>query len=139
MKKTILVLFAVIVMAASALHAQSMLVRATIPFDFVVGHSALHAGEYTIHPISGDRGAVLLRSADLKNSIVISPSTYTSGATKANSQLVFKVIGGRYYLWQIWTAGYDTGRELSIEPQHNETAHASPTQTVALKVVLAKP
>jgi hypothetical protein len=136
-KKQLLIVFATLFLTAGALHAQSVTVKASIPFDFVVGDSALHAGTYTIRPINGG-STMMLRSADVnEKAILMAPCTCAYSA-RHEDELVFKVIGGRYFLWQIWTAGYDTGRELSIDSRDTEVADAGPVQTVVIKAVSAK-
>ena len=137
--KKLMLLFASLVMAASTVHAQSVTVKASVPFDFVVGNSTLHAGTYTLRPINGG-SPMLLRSADFKDEIIATPCTCASDKSRQNeSVLVFKVIGDRYYLWQIWTAGYGAGRELSIHPRASELerANAAPVRTVVIKTVSA--
>ena len=134
MKKTSLMFFASLFMAASAVHAQSLPLKADIPFDFVVGNSVLHAGKYTIRPMDGDGRVTLLRSVDLKHSSLITACPCASRSSEHDSELVFKVIGDRYYLWQIWTADYQAGRELSIIPRRTEAAKTAPAQAVAVKV-----
>ncbi len=138
MKKKMLMLFASLFLAASGLHAQSVSAQADIPFDFVVGNSTLHAGTYTIVPMNTGGSVIQMRSADLKDAVVITPCICASDSGQHENELVFKVIGDRYFLWQIWTAGYDAGRQLSINPGVLEEANAAPMRTVVVKAVFAK-
>jgi hypothetical protein len=138
MKKLMLMLFASLFMAASAVHAQSVTVQANIPFDFVVGNSTMHAGTYTLRPISVGDSPILVRSADLTDHVLTDPCTCASDPVlQHENALVFKVIGDKYYLWQIWTAGYGAGRELSIRPRARdmEEANAAPMRTLVIKTV----
>lgn len=135
--KKLMLLFASLFMAATAVHAQSVTVKADIPFDFVVGNSTLHAGNYTLRPI-GEGSPMLVRSADLKDQILTNPCTCASDKSRQHENvLVFKVIGDRYYLWQVWTAGYGAGRELSIKPSGSELeqANGGPVRTVVIRTV----
>jgi hypothetical protein len=137
-KKRVLILFATLFVAVCAVHAQSVPVQATIPFDFVVGNSTMHAGTYTIRPTSAGGRTILLQSEDFKNAALLSPCNCASDSLKHEGELVFKVIGDRYYLWQIWTPGYDVGREFSIKRPKTELASATPIQTVSVKATSAK-
>jgi len=66
------------------------------------------------------------------------PCTCASDSARHGNELVFNVIDGHYFLWQIWTAGYDNGRELSIKSRDTEVASASPVQTLVIKATVAK-
>lgn len=139
MKKRILICFATLFMAASALHAQSVSVKVDIPFDFVVENSTFHAGAYTIRPVSNGASTTILRSEDVNEKpFLMTPCTCASDSSRHENKLVFKVIGGRYFLWQIWTAGYDNGREFFINARDTEMGSAGPVQTVVIKAVFAK-
>lgn len=138
MKKLVLMLFASLFLIAGVIHAHYVTVRANIPFDFVIGNSTLHAGRYTIHPIRGGDGPILLHSADLREAVVMNPITCDSGSRQHESKLVFKVIGDRYFLYQIWTAGDGAGRELSINPWEIEDAKTAPMRTVVITAAFAK-
>jgi hypothetical protein len=140
MKKRILILFATLFTAASAVHAQSITtMKAEIPFDFVVGNSTLQAGTYTITPANWGVSTTEMRSADLKDVVLMAPCACALETHRHQNELVFQVIGGRYFLWQIWTADYDEGLQLSIKPSRElEAANASPMCTVVIKAVLAK-
>ena len=120
-----------IVLAVGSAHAQSIKVTADIPFDFVVNKEMLHAGSYTIQPIDTNGRIVMLRSADMKQAVLLPACIPVSEAgSGSDNKLVFKAVGGHYYLWQIWTSGYDTGSELPVQPLATDVQLASvPTQS----------
>lgn len=139
MKKLVLMFFATLFTVVTV-HAQSASVRAEVPFDFVVGSSTMHAGTYTLRTIGNADSPILVRSADLKDAVLTNPCTCASDpAFQHESALVFKVIGDKYYLWQIWTAGQYAGRELSITPRWTvtEEASAAPMRTVVIRIAKA--
>jgi len=136
MKKHMLFAFASFFVAVGSLHAQSVSLVANIPFDFVVGKAMLHAGIYTISPVSVDGSGILLRSSDLKDHVLLTPCTCASETTPQHeSKLVFQVADGQYFLWQIWTQGYNAGRQLSIRAREAQHANLAPSH---LMVVAAK-
>jgi len=135
MKKYILIAFLTILTAVGSAHAQSVAISADVPFDFVVGNTTMHQGTYTIRPFSTTGENVLLRSADLKQSVFLSACNCVSSETAPiDGQFVFKKIGSQYYLWQIWTPGYTAGRELRVKISEKESAavrEESPTVILA--------
>ena len=139
MMKRMLIVSACLLFAVSAIHAQTRSIQATIPFDFVVGDSTMPAGTYTIAPASNSGGsAILLRSTDSGAAVLLLPHNYESNSTHHTSELVFKVIGGQCYLWQIWTEGYDAGREFSVKALKTQLADAAPTESVTIKATVPK-
>ncbi len=113
----------------SGLHAQSASVNAQVPFEFVVGDTILPAGTYTLRP-TGLSGVVILQSADSKNEMFITPFACAVDGSEHGTKLVFRVSGGQYFLWRIWTEGYDEGRQLYIRPTPDYEAGATNTVTI---------
>ena len=65
MKNLRSVLFALtVLLLATAAQAQTTNVKATIPFDFVVGDHSYSAGEYTVKSMSQNSPAVRIDNAD---------------------------------------------------------------------------
>ena len=124
-----------IFLVVGSAHAQSQPIGMTvdIPFDFVAGDVTLHGGKYTVQPVGINGDNLLLRSADLKGAVLLSPCA--SGVRRSNGgKLVFKVEGSHYYLWQIWTPDDDRGCELKLRLQETKlttTTKGSPAVTVA--------
>jgi hypothetical protein len=103
-----LAVFALLFVATAA-HAQHTAVTATIPFNFVVGDRAYAAGDYELQ----SNGPVL-RITDGDKMLI---GTVISNACEQvlpsnDTKLVFRRMGGYYFLDQIWVAGHTTGREL---------------------------
>ena len=66
MKRQIVSLVSVLglLLVAACANAQSVNVKANVPFDFMVGKSTLSAGEYSIQSISTATGDVLAIRGD---------------------------------------------------------------------------
>src|SRR6266496_1091125 len=103
MRGNILITVALAMLATMAASAQTINVKATVPFSFIVGRSTLSAGEYSLKTMSN--GQVLaLSNRDAKiTELVLSNSCESLTASK--TKLVFHRYGGRYFLSQIWTEG----------------------------------
>ena len=65
-----------LLLVAACANAQSINVKANVPFDFTVGKSNLSAGTYNIQSISTGTGKVLvIRSEDSANSMLASANS----------------------------------------------------------------
>jgi hypothetical protein len=136
MKKHLLFVFASLFLVASSVHAQSVPLKADIPFDFVVGNTIMHAGTCTIQPLNMDGSVVLRRSLDLKDGMLLAPSASATDRAQHETKLVFQVADG--FLWQIWTQGYDEGRELSVKPPETQEANFAPPHTALVVATVGK-
>ncbi len=98
------------VLACAGLQAQTMDLRATIPFGFTVGQTAMPAGNYRIH---GDGVIVQFRQADARkpaNAYVLTIGGH-GVAPNANPRLDFHRYGNQYFLAAIRSSSTD-GREV---------------------------
>jgi hypothetical protein len=120
MTKQLIQSFAVISLAAASVYAQQR-VKAQIPFSFHVGDSVLPSGSYTADTIAAGR-ALLLKSADGKSSAMALSSSVQSPTGPTAAKLIFHGYGNEYFLFQIWTGGEDTGRELLKTRREKELA-----------------
>jgi hypothetical protein len=101
-----------LLLAVSGAQAQELGVKADIPFNFVVGNQMLPAGEYTLVNQGPVGQAILIRSHEGKNALFSSTQACTSSSPSAKTKLVFHTLAGRYFLYQIWTEGYASGRQI---------------------------
>jgi hypothetical protein len=139
MRKRLLFVFVSLFLVAGTVHAQSVTLKADIPFDFVVGNTIMHAGRYTIQPTNMGGSAIELRSLDDPDeSILVAPCTCASGQAPHETELVFQVSGGHNFLWRIWTQGYGGGRELSIRRSVTQVGIFVPPHTVVVAAAVGK-
>src|SRR5271169_5386590 len=108
---TLIVAFTV---AVPMVHAQTIM-TANVPFAFTVGESQLPAGAYAVSEI-GSR-ATLIQSKDSKDH-VLGIYNYAGASKDDATKLVFKKIGDRYFLSQIWTSA--RGQGLQVPPSSLE-------------------
>jgi hypothetical protein len=107
--RSALVALAVLFMATAA-HAQTSRVEATIPFNFVAGDRAYPAGDYLF-----DNNGIILRvsnTEDVASSEMLLSRACEKSAPSEKTVVVFHHMGGGYFLQQIWIAGDTRGREL---------------------------
>ena len=130
---TALTLFAVAMVPAT--QAQSIMLKASIPFDFVVGETRLPSGEY--HVRSVNQTAVSIESMNLSSSAMVLTSATQAGKIADVGKLVFNRYGDQYFLSKIWVPSSDTGRELRKSRLEREVAARSTEKPGATVVAAA--
>ena len=103
-----------VLLLATAAQAQTTNVKASIPFDFVVGDHTYSAGEYTVKSLSQNSAAIRIDNADESEKGITLSSACQKGQPADGTTLVFQRLGDNYFLYQVWTAGNTTGRELRM-------------------------
>jgi hypothetical protein len=109
--RSVLFVLAAILLVPAA-RAQQKGVKADVPFDFIVGNRAYHAGEYTLKTSPNDVGIIRIENTNEVSSTFMPSNSCSSGTPSTETKLVFHRIGGHYFLYQVWTAGNLTGREF---------------------------
>jgi hypothetical protein len=113
----------------ASLHAQTMDMRATIPFAFRAGETMMPAGDYifrhwdsslVIHKESGGPSVVLLTNAALRQH----PSP--------DSRLNFNRYGERYFLSSVWSQGTTAGSEVMKSRAEKELARQTLRESVGI-------
>ncbi|MGA3007683.1 MAG: hypothetical protein ABSE59_07315 [Opitutaceae bacterium] len=107
-------------LAGVGLHAQTVDLRATIPFDLTVGQASLPAGDYEIH----EQGVVVLvRRLDGKPANAIVTTVGVGGAESGGSpRLTFHRYGNEYFLSEIWNPESGGGRGVPRTGHEAEVA-----------------
>jgi hypothetical protein len=121
-------------MATSLANAQSHVVKANIPFNFIVENAMLPGGNYVFHDLSAGSRAMTIQSADRKLTQTIVPNACESNSASRTTSLLFRRYGDQYFLSQIWTEGAGIGRQLS---QSRREAEAAMSQEPLNIVVIA--
>jgi hypothetical protein len=129
----ILTVLIVLAPAVFQLPAQSIKLEADIPFHFVVGSATLPAGRYRVEPIRPD--IMLVRSADFRSSAFVQTIGVSAKDSQAEGKLVFKRYGQTYFLSQVWSPGYSTGRELTKSRLERRLAQGEPPGKSEVAVV----
>jgi len=115
-------LLSLLLVAGSAI-AQTVHVRANIPFNFAVGNKTLPAGTYDVGTIDHRDGKILLLQARDGNASMMVGSNAAENLKPADkTKLVFNQYGNRYFLSQIWVAGETRGHQLPKTSREKEMA-----------------
>ena len=122
----------VVLVITTRAAAQSVHMKADIPFNFIVSGATLPAGEYSLASVDVDGRVLLIRdlTAHRNNLIVANSCRSNNGATK--SKLIFHRYGGRNFLRQIWVQGSYSGHELPTSRREREVAKTFSMQEVVL-------
>jgi len=111
-----------LVWAVPLAYAQSSgNLKASIPFNFIVGSKSLPAGQYSLKPVS--QVAVLVQSEDSHSSAVVLTTAVEASKLQDVGKLVFNRYGDQYFLSQIWTPAASTGRQLHKSRMEREIAN----------------
>jgi hypothetical protein len=122
--------------AGMFVFAETQAMVATIPFDFIVGKTALPAGDYKVGNVSAGSPALLIRSVDGRSAVMV----VTHGARSAagvEGKMVFNRYGDRYFLSQVFSPGSGVGRQIPKSRLEHEVAsnpQRPTTEHVALSV-----
>jgi hypothetical protein len=107
-------LFGIAVLAmATAAQAQTA-VKATVPFDFVVGNRVYTAGEYTVKSIGTTTTTLRIDNTQEGTGGFVNSNTCREVAPSGMTKLVFHRVGDNYFLYQIWIEGNSAGREFPM-------------------------
>jgi hypothetical protein len=131
MKKQLFALLGLgLLLATVSASAQTVMLKANVPFNFIVSGKTLPAGEYTIHSLNTIAKVLVLRGAEKDDMVMANPCQSARPSDK--SKLVFHRYGDRYFLSQIWTAGNSSGAEFPQSSREAEVAMDFPRQEVVL-------
>lgn len=131
---TLVVVLALMMVGESA--AQTIRMKAEVPFEFIVNGSTLPPGQYTIQSFgTADGKTLLLRNADKNENATVNSINVESRKSAPQTKLIFHRYGDRYFLSQVWVAGNDRGHELPKSHREAELArdydHAQEVDIVA--------
>ena len=135
MKKQLSVLLGMVLLVGMSAYAQTLNLKADVPFNFIISGATLPAGEYTIQGL-GAGSAIAVRGPNPKANTIVLSQRCASGNAAKQSKLVFHRYGDRYFLAQLWVAGRDSGRQLPKSPREMEVARDYTVQDVMLFAAL---
>ncbi len=101
-----------LLLATASAYAQTGVVKANVPFNFIVSKAQLPAGEYRIQPLGVTGSAMTIQSPDGKVTKAFLPNACSSPQAQKTTKLIFHRYGSQYFLAEIWKSGNDRGQEL---------------------------
>lgn len=111
---TIAALALFVTLAAGSASAQSAnIMKVTVPFDFVISHKTLPAGDYVVRRrIEGALVVLAIQNEDKNESAYLVSHNVQARDLQSGSKLVFNQYGDQYFLSQLWFPG-NYGQELT--------------------------
>ena len=103
-----------------ATQAQSIMLKADIPFNFVVGDKQLPSGEYHVKQLRP--GVIQVQDKVTRSSAIVMTTGVQTGKTLDVGKLVFNRYGDNYFLSRIWEPSSITGRQLPKSRLEREVA-----------------
>ena len=132
---TLIVVMSVLLAAGSAwAQATGQIVRANIPFSFVVNRQTLPAGQYDITRYSSGANLLIIHGDENGENALVTANSAQSLNPADQTKLVFKRHGDRYLLSEVWVEGSRAGRQLPQSAPKSEVAldsRANPVVVVA--------
>jgi len=126
-------LFAVaLTLLITTASAQTVKVKANIPFSFVVNRATMPAGEYLVESMDHDGGVLAIRDSHSKTTNLVISNSCESVKAATHTKLIFHRYGDRYFLSQVWIQGNNRGRELRPSDREKEVAKDFSVQQVVL-------
>jgi len=129
MKKHAATLLILMLVALTGLVNAQTRIKAQVPFDYVVKDKTLPAGECTIQ-VKGD-GITVLWIASGGEGLFVHPNASQSAKPSAQTTLLFRRYGDRYFLAGIRRQGEDRGYEFPVSRLEGELR----AQNIAEKIV----
>jgi hypothetical protein len=131
--KAFALLVMMVVLAAGVASAQSTEpVNFRTPFAFVVGDRLMPAGEYTVQVLPVTAVLSFRSRADGNLNVFVNSIPMQKAETESRFRLVFHRYGSHYYVSEIWTPGYRTGRTMLQQPSELRLAKSTTQQHVTL-------
>ena len=133
------VLALVVGVLAAPAAAQSIRVKASVPFDFTVATRALPAGDYTVETVNST-GTLVVRSEAGSGAVSAMAMSGASANMGAMGQvaLVFHRYGDQYFLSQVWDGTHAAGRTIPVSHSEREVSKRASTRQPENVVILAR-
>jgi hypothetical protein len=125
-----------LLLATASAYAQTGVLKANVPFNFMVSNTQFPAGEYRVHPLGVTGSAMTIQSPDGKYIQAFLPNACSSPQPQKTSKLIFHRYGSQYFLAEIWESGNDRGRELPRSGRESETAQGQVAGSVVVVATL---
>ena len=124
-----------LLLASASAYAQTGVVKANVPFTFIVDQITLPAGAYIVQSLNPSGTAMAIQSSDRKLAEIVLANACQSVNASEKTKLVFHRYRGQYFLAQIWAAGDNRGHELPKTRRESEVA-MDPSRNVVVLATL---
>jgi len=124
--RSALVATGLVIASAGAANAQLVnTMKFTTTFPFMVGHTSLPAGAYTVTPLEGDHSVMEISNGH--TSVLMATESDSPKVAPRQDAVTFVKRGDTYLLREIWDASTSTGAE-AIPSHAAHTRHEAGTR-----------
>ena len=135
-KKLLIIALALPLLMTAAASAQSVHMRAKVPFNFIAVGSTLAAGEYEIQSIGAEDKVLVIRNRNSSEAVLVFSTSAEALNAASATKLVFHRYGNSYFLSELWVEGDKLGHQVT--PSSRETEIAMDTPSTDVVVLIAR-
>jgi hypothetical protein len=121
-KNLLAITMALLLLMTAAASAQTVHMRAKVPFNFIVSGATLPAGEYEIQSLGAGQTLLVIRNLNSSAGTLVISSSRESLDASPRTKLVFHRYGDRYFLAELWQEGHNVSREVTPSSRETEVA-----------------
>lgn len=119
-------------LTTAAASAQSVHMRAMVPFNFIADGATLPAGQYDIQTLGTTGKLLSIRNLNSWAGILVLSNSSESSNPSSRTKLVFHRYGNRYFLAELWVRGHNSGYAVPQTSRETEVALDFPRGEVVL-------
>ena len=131
-KKLLVIALALPLLMTAAASAQTVHMKATVPFNFIAVGTTLPAGEYEIQSTGAEDKVLVIRNRNSSQAVLVFSNSAEALNASSSTKLVFHRYGNRYFLSELWVEGDRLGHQVTPSSQETEVAMDSPQSEVVL-------
>ena len=128
---------ALAVVLAAPLPAQTIALKANVPFDFMVGGRMLPAGEY-MFGTSGANGVLMVQNRAGNTTTMVLASPDSSLSHSRDALIVFHRYESGYYLSGVWDGNRNFGRSVRTSSSERESSKRASVAGPETIIILAR-
>jgi hypothetical protein len=103
------IVIGILVFLPATVAAQTLVMRADIPFNFVAGEKMFSAGRYLV---SIDPTQVVIRATESDSNVVLAYASHAYRSDPQNGRLLFNSYGNTHILRKVWVPNAERGSLL---------------------------
>jgi hypothetical protein len=129
---------ALAVVLAAPVSAQTITLKASVPFDFIVGGRTMPAGDYMVGTL-GNLGVLRIESVSKDTAPIITMINAADGPLDGDgAYLSFNRYGGDYFLAKVWDRAAARGCSIPVSRTEREKANSASIGKHQVVMVLAR-
>ena len=135
----LLAISGLVLLLAVPLPAQTIRLRANIPFEFVAGTRTMPAGDYAVDTTAVQNVVRVRNESTHDTSAVLSNSANEQNlASNPEAKLVFHRYGDQYFLSKVWDGYEAVGREIPMSSAERALTESAISRAPETLVILAR-